>query len=73
MAQKITRQRGMTKEQPQNLQTATRGPKSCKVEEQQASEQPRRGPTATAGPHLCRVESNNNKQHGTNQRTSINH
>jgi hypothetical protein len=73
MAQKLTHQRGMTRAQPQNLQTATTGPTTCKVEEQQTNEQPRRGPTATAGPQLCKVESNNNKQHGTNQRTSINH
>jgi hypothetical protein len=48
MAQKLTRQRRMTEAQLQNLQTATTGPTTCKVEEQQTSEQPRRGPTATA-------------------------
>jgi hypothetical protein len=69
MAQKLTRQRGMTRAQPQNLQTATTGPTTCKVEEQQTSEQA----TATAGPQLCKVESNKNKKHGMNQRTSINH
>jgi hypothetical protein len=39
---------------------------------QQTSEQAPRGPTAAAGPQLCKVESNNNKQHRTNQRASIN-
>jgi hypothetical protein len=39
---------------------------------QQTSEQAPRGPTAAAGPQLCKVESNNNKQHPTNQRASIN-
>jgi hypothetical protein len=67
MAPKLTRQRGMTTAQPQKLQTATTGPTTCKVEEQQTSEQPRRGPTATAGPQLCKVESNKNKDHGMNQ------
>jgi hypothetical protein len=72
MAQKLTRQRGMTEAQLENLQTATTGPTACKVEEQQTSEQPQRGPTAAAGPQLCKVESNNNNQHRTNQRKSIN-
>jgi hypothetical protein len=63
----------MTIAQPQKLQTATTGPTTCKVEEQQISEQSRRGPTATAGPQLCKVESNKNKNHGMNQRTSIDH
>jgi hypothetical protein len=39
---------------------------------QQTNEQAPRGPTAAAGPQLCKVESNNNKQHPTNQRASIN-
>ena len=72
MAWKLTRQRGMTRAQPQNLQTVTTSPTTCKVEEQQTSEQPRRGPTVAAGPQLCKVESNNNNQHRTNQRKSIN-
>jgi hypothetical protein len=38
MAQKLTRQRGMTTAQPQKLQTATTGPTTCKVEEQQTSD-----------------------------------
>jgi hypothetical protein len=72
MAHKLTRQRRMTEAQLENLQTATTGPTDCKVEEQKTSEQPRRGPTAAAGPQLCKVESNNNNQHQTNQRKSIN-
>jgi hypothetical protein len=67
MAQKLTRQRGMTTTQPQKLQTATTGLTTCKVEEQQTSEQPQRGPTTTAGPQLCKVESNKKKDYGTNQ------
>ena len=39
---------------------------------QQTSEQTPGGPIAAAGPQLCKVESNNNKQHPTNQRASIN-
>jgi hypothetical protein len=39
---------------------------------QQTNEQEPRGPTAAAGPQLCKVESNNNKQHQTNQRASVN-
>ena len=73
MEQKLTRQRRMTETQLQNLQTTTTGPTTCKVEEQQTRGQPRRGPTATAGPQLYKVESNKNKNHETNQRTSINH
>ena len=38
MAQKLTRQRGMTTAQPPKLQTATTGPTTCKVEEQQTSD-----------------------------------
>jgi hypothetical protein len=72
MAQKLTRQRGMTEALLQNLQTVTTGPTACKVEVQQTSEQPRRGPTAIVGCQLCKVESNNNNKHRTNQQTSIN-
>jgi len=61
MARNLTCQRGMTKAQLP----------ACKVEEQQTSEQPRRDSTA-ARPQLCKVEANNNKQHRTNQRASIN-
>ena len=56
MAQKLTRQRGMTRAQPQNLKTTTTGPTTCKVEEQQTNELA----TATVGPQLCKVESNKN-------------
>jgi hypothetical protein len=63
----------MTRAQPQKLQTATTGPTTCKVEEQQTSEQPRRARTASAGPQLCKVESNKNQNHGTKQRTRIEH
>jgi hypothetical protein len=63
MAQKLTHQRGMTRAQPQNLQTATTGPTTCKVEEPQTSVQA----TATAGPQLCKVELNKNKKQGMNQ------
>jgi hypothetical protein len=63
MARKLTHQQGMTRAQPQNLQTATTGPTACKVEEQQTNEQA----TTTTGPQLCKVESNKNKKHGTNQ------
>jgi hypothetical protein len=66
MAQKITRQRGMTRAQPQKLQTTTTYPTTCKVEEQQTNEQPQRGPNTNAGPQLCKVESKKNKNHGTN-------
>jgi hypothetical protein len=73
MAQKLTRQQGMTTPQPPKMQTTTTGPTTCKFEEQKTSEQPRRGPIATPGPQLCKVESKKNKYHGTNQRTSIDH
>ena len=72
MAQKLTRQRGMTTTQPKKLQTATTGPTTCKVEEQQTNEQPRRGPTATAGPQLCKVESTRTRiKERTSEQTSI--
>ena len=67
MAQKLTRQRGMTKVHLKNLQTTTTSPTTCKFEEQQTNEQPQRGPTIVAGPQLCKVESNNNYQHRTKQ------
>jgi hypothetical protein len=63
----------MTRAQSQKLQTATTCPTTCKVEEQQTSEQPRRARTASAGPQLCKVESNKNQNHGTKQRTRIDH
>ena len=63
----------MTRAQPQKLQTATTGPTTCKVEEQQTSEQPQRSRTASAGPQLCKVESNKNHNHGTKQRTRMEH
>jgi hypothetical protein len=40
MAQKLTRQRRMTRAKPQKLQTSTTGPTTCKVEEEQTIEQP---------------------------------
>jgi hypothetical protein len=69
MAHKLTFQRGMTRAQPQNFQTATTCPTTFKVEEQQTNEQA----IATTGPQICKVESNKNKKHRMNQRTSINH
>jgi hypothetical protein len=42
----------MTRAYPKSLQTTTKGPTTCKVEEQQTSEQA----TATLGPQLCKVE-----------------
>jgi hypothetical protein len=70
---KLTCQQRMTRAQCQKLQTATTGPTGCKVEEHQTSEQPRRARTASAGPQLFKVESNRNQNHGTNQRTRIEH
>ena len=63
----------MARAQPQNVQTATTNPIACKVEEQQTSEQPRRARTASAGSQLCKVESNKNQNHGTKQRTRMEH
>jgi hypothetical protein len=71
MENKLTRQRGMTEENLENLQNATIGPTTCKVDEQQTSEQPQSGPTAATRPQLSKVESNNNNQYRTNQQKSI--
>jgi hypothetical protein len=58
---------------PKKMQTATTGPTTCKVEEQKTSEQPRRARTASVGPQLSKVESNKNQNHGTKQRTRMEH
>jgi hypothetical protein len=58
---------------PKKMQTATTGPTTCKVEEQQTSEQPRRAQTASAGPQLCKFESNKNQNHGKKQQTRMEH
>jgi hypothetical protein len=84
MTLRLTGEWGMTEAQPlacklqQQVQLRMQDPNLAKLKQtrasnkQQTSEQVPRGPTAAAGPQLCKVESNNNKQHPTNQRASIN-